>query len=326
MSDGLKLKIGFDIEGPGWNIVPPKETSIIQKCYLEIDCGVEKNIEDFLRISKVIQDILTLSMNSATYPTTWIGHTTKSKVEIFDVFQMLAPPYKALQPYEMLFTFGDIRPNATNIIKKWIENYKLLEHVLQLYFARFYHPELYLEIRFLNLAYAFEGYHRALFKKNEYLDEKTYTTKIFHKSLKKDIETNINSIDALTKDDQSAFKNALTNRLKYGYQYSFAKRLMDISKDIPNINTSSEHFGSFIKNEGDRKTFIRKVTDTRNYLVHQDKDAQKNAAQDNELLALTTKLEFLFVIHLLKKIGINTEKINEILSRGFSPLNSQRIN
>ena len=58
----------------------------------------------------------------------------------------------------------------------------------------------------------------------------------------------------------------------------------------------------------------KKMVDTRNYLTHYDPALAVRAAQRADLLPLVSKLEALFQLHLLLLVGIDQERIDNLVA------------
>jgi len=98
----------------------------------------------------------------------------------------------------------------------------------------------------------------------------------------------------------------LENKLKYGNEFSLIKKLNGI------FNKYQENLNEFIKN---KKIFIKKVVDTRNYQTHHDEDLKELSASGEELYHLTQKLKILLEICLLTELGFSSVEIKGLFSR-----------
>jgi len=68
------------------------------------------------------------------------------------------PPKKARQPHEMLFTLPEASPDISTVMKHWFAKQARLRPAFNLFFGIRYHPDIYLEVRFLVFAQAVETY------------------------------------------------------------------------------------------------------------------------------------------------------------------------
>jgi len=87
------------------------------------------------------------------------------------------------------------------------------------------------------------------------------------------------------------------------------KRLGDL------LDETGEAVGPLIPN---RKDFVDKVVDTRNYLTHYDPKKEKKAAKRLELYKLTETLSYVVQVCLLTESGISTKRCAELLSKNPS--------
>jgi hypothetical protein len=205
----------------------------------------------------------------------------------------------------MLFTLEDIlsTDRLGELLKSWIENIKTdaLEPLYELYFGALYNPSIYPEHKFLSFVIAIEGYHRRKF------DEK-YLSKEEYKSVRDKL------VEAIPKETKEKLKTRIIGSLKYCYQFSLRNILDELLEKYQVIfdeMTEDELERLEIK---DKKEFINKVVDVRNYLVHQDKELEEKV-HDTDLPLLTRKLELLIHAILLEEIGFDLLKIEELLRR-----------
>ncbi len=68
------------------------------------------------------------------------------------------PPTRPRRPSEMLFTLSDAKPTISNVMRNWFAKQAHLEPVFNLFFGMRYHPNMYLDVKFLAYAQAVETY------------------------------------------------------------------------------------------------------------------------------------------------------------------------
>lgn len=68
------------------------------------------------------------------------------------------PPERSRGSREMLFSLPEASPDISSVMKKWLARQSRLRPVFNLFFGVLYHPDLYLEVRFLTFAQAIETY------------------------------------------------------------------------------------------------------------------------------------------------------------------------
>ncbi|HEY6729727.1 MAG TPA: HEPN domain-containing protein [Solirubrobacterales bacterium] len=68
------------------------------------------------------------------------------------------PPERGRRFHEMLFSLPEASPDISSVMKRWLARQARLKPVFNLFFGVLYHPDLYLEVRFLTFAQAIETY------------------------------------------------------------------------------------------------------------------------------------------------------------------------
>jgi hypothetical protein len=68
------------------------------------------------------------------------------------------PPARKRDAREMLFTLPDAQPGISRVMRAWFAKQERLKPVFNLFFGSRYHPDLYLDVRFLLHAQAIETY------------------------------------------------------------------------------------------------------------------------------------------------------------------------
>jgi len=199
---------------------------------------------------------------------------------------------KTILPYQFLFVYKDIKNDFGQILENWFNCNKNIKQVINLYFSTISNTDMYLDTKFLYLTQALESYHRLKFEgkyisDDDFLNVFTVLSEAIPKSLKKE------------------FRNSIINRINYLNEYSLSKRLKEI------INNCEPYIDEYISN---KKSFVRKVTDTRNYLTHYDHKLKAKSSSGKELYKLCLGLQLLFEIIFLKEIDIKKE-INIILKK-----------
>jgi hypothetical protein len=68
------------------------------------------------------------------------------------------PPTPARRPSQMLFTLSEANPTISSVTRIWFAKQARLQPVFNLFFGARYHPDMYLEVKFLSYAQAVETY------------------------------------------------------------------------------------------------------------------------------------------------------------------------
>lgn len=284
-----------------YNLVQ-KEVAIIQKVYAKV---INKNLNSFeehMKELNYVQNLISLGVGKSVVVMDLVGKTEANKEEFEgDFFYSEVKIYfciknstsqRKILPPQMLFTLRDIKADFSNILKRWFERKELLEPVINLYFGTLYNSNMYLEQRFSSLIQAIESYHRR--------------TKINTEIGTEDHEERVNSI--LSSVD-SKYKEWLKSKLLYSNEPSLRKRLESMVKEcsgLINLESSKQ-----------KKSFINKVCDTRNYFTHYDESLANRAEKGSELLNICNKLEIIIEFNLLLEIGFNKDSAYELLKKKY---------
>lgn len=124
-----------------------------------------------------------------------------------------------VRPLERTF-FGlyDVENGFERTFKRWVERAALLRPIYELYLGNYYNPATYIDQQFLNLAQALESYHRRAYG-GQYMPKAAYGSILAN--LNKAVEANVS-------EDELALREALKNRIRYGYEFSFKSRLKEL--------------------------------------------------------------------------------------------------
>ena len=283
-----------------------KEATIKQETEIKIETSEDKSFEDYRRIMYHIQNFLTLGITEPVHPLAIAGLTGVNKemiedkvhyppVEIFYRLSDIPKSHKPLHPFDMLFTFKDISNSFESFLRNWFEKEDLLEPVYNLYFGTLYNPRMYLEHRFLSLIQAIESFHQRTYG-GEYSSDEDY--KVVYDAL----------VNSIPEGVRSGLKDRLKEYLKYGNEFSLRKRLKEI------FDKNQEILDGHI---GNKKAFIEKVVDTRNYQTHHDEERKERAASGEDLYRLIQKLKMLLEICLLTELGFTSEKIKALFFKEY---------
>jgi len=303
ISDELKISIKSQATEMSLSVAP-KQATIKEKTEIKVETSEDKPFEDYRKIMAHIQNFLTLAVTELVHPTAIQGITSLNEemmnnkthyppVKIVYRLPDIPKPPKTLLESDMLFTFGDISDRFEVFLKKWFEKADLLQPVYDLYFGTLYNPHMYLEHRFLSLIQAIESLHRRIHG-GQYLPNEEY----------KDVYNAL--LSAIPDRVPTELKERLKEYLKYGNELSLRQRLKGV------FDKYHETLNAFIE---DKKAFIQKVVDTRNYLTHYDEDLEERAASGADLYHLTQKLKLLLEICLLTELGFSSAEIKGLFSR-----------
>lgn len=252
-----------------------------------------QSIDDYLRLLHHFRNFLCLATQVSTFPQEISGFINEESPtsEVKILYQLDASISTKDDVYSSLFTFTDIESEFASCIQNWYKKYEVLEPVCQLYFSALYGRFVYLNLKFLCLVQALEAYHNRT-TTNQELAPKEHDKRVFE------------ILEAVPNE----YKEWLQNELTYSNEPNLRKRLKDLydtfSIILKSLNTN-------------RKSFINKVVNTRNYLTHYDLDLKRKGAKGKELFILTEKLRILIEMCLLKEIGFSLEEINPLILKRY---------
>ena len=157
-----------------------------------------------------------------------------------------------------------------------------------MYFASTSGSSKFLEWKFLSLIQGIEVLHRRSSSETE---------------MKRDeFEGIVHRIVEIVPKDR---KGWIESRLTHANELSLRKR----------IKSLIEPWDDLYGNSQERRSFISKVVDTRNYLTHYDsKSSQSELTEGEDLWKLCMKLEALFQMHFLQLIGMDIDSIKSMVN------------
>lgn len=194
---------------------------------------------------------------------------------------------------EMLLPFNAISGKFRELLTKWMDAHTLYSPAFDLYFTATDGESEIVEVKFLLLVQAIEVLHRRSARETE-MDEQDCSNFL---------ETVINSAPNKEK------KEFLKARLRYANELSLQNRL----------NKMFEPFLEIYKfDKKSKKSFIRRIVDTRNYLTHYNECLESKASSGIDLFMLNLKLEALIQFHLLQIIGLSKDEILSLAHKKHS--------
>jgi hypothetical protein len=279
------------------------EAVISQTARIALMSEVELPLSDFISFIKKINEFLcfatdtTLSIKNVSARSRHVIYDRtepKSYLPIKIYYQSL--PYSPIEPKinrrQMLFTYSSIKEDAASIINNWLESYETIAPAMNLYFSTKAGGHSYLESRFLALAQGLETYHRRV------SDEELMPSTEFDEL-----------VENLLNNCPESRRSWLQGRLIHGNSLSFTQRMVKILRP----------FGNRFGNSSAKSSLARKISLTRNYLTHYNEELSADAATGEELYYLCLKMEAIFELHFLTRIGFSDTQINRLLD-GIGPL------
>lgn len=297
LNNRLKLTFTFGWTLPGAPIFT--EAKITQKAYIKLSSEKPIPLTEFISTAHRIINLLcfaldeTVSIKDVAATSIELQEKISEEKHIPVSIKIFYPslPFSEIPPkikwHSMLFRFSHIRENAVEIFNNWLNAYEEIEPSFNLYFASKTGAHKYLNGKFLSLAQGLETYHRRTSNETR-MDEKKYET----------LASNL--LEACPKESQEW----LSEKLEYGNEINLGTRIKRV------IEPFKKHIG----NSKVRGKIIRSIVDTRNYFTHYDEALKNNAASGEELWYLCMKMEAIFQIHFLKRLGFASEQIEVLIN------------
>ncbi len=207
-----------------------------------------------------------------------------------------------------LFQFKDIATRATDVFSAWLNSAESLGAVSSLYMSGAY-GKSFLELKLLALAQAAEAYHRRVYEGHDlYMDGDDYAQNILP-----------GLIAAIPGTLDASHRQSLRNRLTFGNEFSFRKRLTMLF---------DEHDAALAAVIPSPRAWIDRIVNYRNDLTHhpvvEDRpDIDKIAlVQCNYVLRIVLELCFLksmaFDAGSIKRLANGCHRYRQIKERFFS--------
>jgi hypothetical protein len=303
VGDEYKVNLFF---GSGFEASPRPFTSatITQVAEVVISFSEKKPLQDLMDISYRLQHLISLGTRRSAFPVAMWGATgTVGEVQRVGIYYQTLGRTGTVKDrpsrHEMLFSLQDLPGGFEDLpggfgpaVEKWLTRAEDLDPVYRLYLGTVYNPQMFLEQRFLNLLQALEAYHR-----------RTTTT------LDLPEDQHEKRMEAIFGAVPEEHREWLEGKLRYSIELNLRKRIKHIFDEHP--QTVDSVVGSSSK---DKKTFINKILDTRNYRTHFDESLEDRAARGEELHRINDKLRHLMEMCLMAEIGFDDDEITKAVA------------
>ena len=275
------------------------DVSITQEAYFCLTSNKLRPLDDFLDMIHKVRSFLCLAIDRIISIKSITSYSIAKlmKIQNDEIHRPIKTYYRSfpfstevisIHRYGMLFSYSDIHDKLDHAIKKWIESYDLIEPVFRLYFASSAMFDRYSPERFLLLVRAVEVFHRRNFDGQRFSDEE----------FKKVVDNILSNVS-----EEPELHSFFSHKMQYANEISLSKRIKQIILPFENL------FGS----KRQMKSFLRNVTDTRNYLTHYNPNLEDRAVtKGRDIYKLCVKLEALIQLHFLKLMGMDVESIENI--------------
>lgn len=193
--------------------------------------------------------------------------------------------------YTTLFSYEHIKDNASTVVGNWLIHYDKLHPVFDRFFDSFYNPSMSNSNHFLNIMFGIETYHRRT-------NDTTYFPDSHFKELKEALKA------ALPEGKEN--KVWFNMRFNYANEIPLKKRLQLLCDNFEKI---IELF------EPNIPEFIKKVADTRNYLVHYDEGLKNKSISEDDMPKYFLSLRIILELCILKEMGFSEEEMTKAVKR-----------
>jgi hypothetical protein len=281
--------------GSGFEASPRPFTraTITQVAELVISFSEKKPLRDLTDIAYRLQHLISLGTRRSAFPVAmWgaagpVGEARRVGI-YYRTLRRTGTVKDRPERHEMLFSLEDLPGGFGPAVEKWLARAEVLDPVNQLYLGTVYNPQMFLEQRFLNLVHALEAHHR-----------RTTST------LNLPEDEHENRMESILGAVPEEHKKWLEGELKYSNELKLRKRIKHIFDGHPRT------LDSVVGSGKDKKRFVNKVIDTRNYLTHFDESLKDRAARGAELHRLNDKLTHLLEMCLMAEIGFEDDEIKK---------------
>lgn len=276
-----------------------------QQSYVTITAPEPMAFQAFLDLATKLQNFLSLaidqplnllSIQAQTPEFTRDGQEVR--IDVYADTLELANQVGLIRWHRTLFSYPDVADRIESMLNAWMEHYQKAEPVFNLYFSVPADVYRNIEGEYLAVVQAVEGFHR------RFLPTEPKMSKADLKRLKRD------AADAVPKEH----RELIYTRLQHADEPSLRERIAAM------IEPFAKHFGE----EAERNDFARDVAKLRNDLSHQIGRPDESPDRLSHLLAMSNRLQALFQMHLLRLLGLDDDRIDDIAERHLEPkLNPQ---
>lgn len=271
-----------------------REVSFCEAVFLVISRKEKCGFYDLIKIIYQMKSFFKLAMQNRisilklsgqTEKAIFTSHSREKRYEEVNIYHYgIEDLSENIKIHDMLFCYKDIENRFSKMVGKWLELYEKIEPVLNIH-SIIMEREPYIEHDFLDITQALETFHRRLRNNQELCDSQ------HQDRMEKILET-----------VPTEYKDWLQKKLRYSNEPTLNKRLKELFK---------EFFCFF----GNQKEFVRKVTLTRNNLIHPKSQQEQGCLSGNNLKIATEKLRLLLVLLLMKMIGFEETEIVELIRK-----------
>ena len=222
----------------------------------------------------------------------WLEFTVAGDGQTVTPCRMLAAQIGGSQAAEVqvpLISYSAVKDIFSEMVTKWFARDEQAQMAAHLYFWSLLQESGPVEVRFLTAIQAIEAYYRSL-PDGLYMEKEEF-----------DLACN-KVISAIPTEISGDHRKSLTNRLRYGNEYSMRKRLIELFNRLP-------HQLSQRISADDPQTFVDRVVNTRNYFTHRDERAKSQAFCALDVIRATERLKCLLAAVIVADLGVNSQML-----------------
>lgn len=194
-----------------------------------------------------------------------------------------------IYPHDQLFCWHDIQARSHGLFRTWLRLYSELDNVISLYFHPMYNDRMYPQHEFLDLAQGLETYHRRRMPDGRWSPEEYGRLR-----------------EKMLAPLEGQEREWAERQLEHANEPPFRSRIKAL------LSKCSEPMQMFAF---DRKAFVQKVTNTRNYYVHWNESLKSKAATGESLFRMSQILRCLLEACILLELEFPSELISELFKR-----------
>ncbi len=270
-----------------------QQLSLKQEAFFQISNTRNMNWNDILevihRINMFFSFVMRTDINTEEIGLTVNTDDSSKYLEYLDHRILQSKHDLTKNSQDMIFSLFTLNGRFCDVLKKWLTLCETMKPVIDRYYLeikRETHYNIFSENDFLNVITALEAFHR--FTMDNY-----DTTKDEH-------STRLNDIIGNTPPE---YRKWLQSKLQYSNEKSLRSRL----RDIEDIINSEEYHVDYNKNT------ICNIVKQRNYFVHYSNKYSRKDIDYNLLLDCYDVVRSVLLILILRELGINEKRINEVL-------------
>lgn len=274
------------------------DISVKTSAYLSVRADHPQDLDWYFKQLGKVTTLLSFLASAPMSPDHITAKVFESAVEVeilIALREALYCPHKSAHDFYMLR--NDMGADLGTVFSKWFELYDSIAMPSQLALSVFSSEKLWLHVEFLSLMQALEGFHRATMPG-------LYTSVEEYDSIRGELS------NAIPKGVESAHREALKSRIKYGNEVSLRKRLDALVARVP-LAIREQILG------GDGSV-PRSWVVTRNYYTHWDEASRDSILDGVEMHRAGVRMKHLLRVLYLDLVGIPFAAIAKALRNSCS--------